>query len=345
MIYEDIEFFNVECLRQAPGLPGLRLERFPEDFRQRLGDDENHKGRYRCSRVHGCELRFVTGAAFADLALMALEGDLDVWIYCGDNLHSRHTLKAGVTTVLHLEKPETISLVEEERLEKVRFAPQVWRALLGLNASLQFLYLDTFGYSRRPPCKEELPEFTWLAYGSSITCGSKAWAYPSAYVNQAALRLHADVMNKGLSGTCRCEGYVADYIAAQQADVLTLELGINMINTFSPEEFTKRVHYLLETIRKNSAAKHVFVMDMFRNKAAIYRNKQAANCVNYPVFCGVVEREATAAAELDGRFHYIEGKEIGKDLSYLTVDFLHPSDEGHCLMGEKLANAMKRFII
>lgn len=344
MIHEDIEFFNVECLRQVQGLPGLRLERFPEEFRQRLGDEDNHKGRYRCSKVHGCELRFVTAAKFADVALMALEGDLDIWIYCGDHLHSKHTLKAGAATVLHLEKPEIFSLVEEEKLARVRFAPAVWRVLFGLNATLHYLYLDTFGYGRRPPHRKELPEFTWLAYGSSITCGSKACAYTSAYVNQAALRLHGDVMNKGLSGTCRCEDYVADYIAAQKVDILTLELGINMINTFAPEEFTKRVRYLLETIRKNSGAKHVFVMDMFVNKSAIYRDKQAPNCVNYPVFCDIVKREAKAAAELDGRFHQIDGKEIGKNLSYLTVDLLHPSDEGHCLMGENLANAIKSFI-
>ena len=142
MIYQDLEFHNVDHLEQVPGMDGVRLERFPQVVTGMLGIPGNHKARFRSKRVHGCEIRFVTDAEAFDVCLTAVESDIDVMIYYGDMVHSKHILKAGVCTVLHVEYPEMYKQVDTGELPKGRFAPYVWRIQFGMNGYLYFHYLD-----------------------------------------------------------------------------------------------------------------------------------------------------------------------------------------------------------
>ena len=43
----------------------------------------------------------------------------------------------------------------------------------------------------------------------------------------------------------------------------------------------------------------------------------------------------------DTRFIGIDGHDIVEDETYLSVDLLHPSDQGHIFMGRNLAKRMK----
>ncbi len=45
---------------------------------------------------------------YFDVALTAVEQDIDVLIYKGDLLHKKEVLKAGVCTVLHVEAPPVL---------------------------------------------------------------------------------------------------------------------------------------------------------------------------------------------------------------------------------------------
>lgn len=338
MIYRNIEFHNVDHLSQLEGMSGLLLNRFPEEFSKKLGVVKNTNGRFRANRVHGCELRFVTEAGYFDLALTAVEGDIDILIYYGDMFHEKHTLRAGVTTVLHITNPEIYKLVEEEKLMKGRFAPKVWRVMFGLNGYAYFHYVNTYGHEIRPPKEEEKPDILWAAYGSSITCGSVASLYSNSYINQAAIRLGADVMNKGLSGACLCEEFVADYLASLNVDILSLELGVNMVMFFHEKEFKERMDYFLTKI-KESPAKEIFVIDMFPNKGLIAKDKNSDYYVNYRAFKQVLREWMQEYA--DSRMKLIHGEDIVTELSYLSTDLLHPGDNGHIQMGEHLAKLMK----
>lgn len=340
MIYNNIDFHNVDHLSQVEGMAGLKLCRFPEQFSKQLGIRENHNGRFRAERPHGCELRFMTEAGYFDIGLTAVEADIDILIYYGDMLHSKYTLKEGICTVLHIVKPEIYEMVDETLLSKGQFAPRLWRILFGMSGNVYFNYLDTFGYKHYPPKKEERPDVLWVAYGSSITCGSVTSLYSNSYINQAAIRLGYDVLNKGLSGSCLCEKFVADYLATLEVDMLTLEVGVNMIMFFDEKEFRKRIEYLLYRL-KDSPSKRIYIIDMFPNKGLIANDHQSKYYVRYRTFKEIT-RELVLEIS-DERFVTIPGEEIVKDMTYLSTDLLHPSDMGHILMGENLANWIRQY--
>jgi lysophospholipase L1-like esterase len=335
MINQNIEFHNVDHLERVEGMSGLRLHRFPQEFTKQLGIAGNYNGRFRAQRPHGCELRFVTEAEIFDLTLTAVEGDNDIIIYYGDRMHSKHTLKAGNVTVLHVEYPEIYRIVDTSQLLKGRFTPKVWRVQFGLNSYMHFHYIDTFGFPIRPPREEEKPDILWAAYGSSITCGSVAALYSNSYVNQAAIRLNYDVLNKGLSGSCLCEGFVADYLAGLEVDVLSLELGVNMVLFFEEAQYRSRIRYFLQKM-KDSQAGRVYIIDMLPNKGLIAADESSKYYVNYRCFKAILRQELEIIP--DRRIVLIPGEEILKDLAYLSTDLLHPSDDGHIRMGEHLAN-------
>ena len=339
MIAHDLEFHNVDHLESVSGMSGLRLERFPHHFKRELGIPDNHNGQFRAKRVHGCEIRFVTEAKYFDIGLMAVEADVDIVIYYGDMMHSKHTLKAGVCSVIHVEYPEIYKLVDIKKLPKRRFAPYVWRVQFGMNGYVYFLYLDTFGYEHRPPVEGEKPETQWVAYGSSITCGSDTTLYSNSYIEQAAVNLGYDVMNKGLSGSCMCESATADYIASLLVDILSLELGVNMLIPFERDEFEGRVHYLLHKVMQESTAKRVYVIDIFRNRGLWLKNHNDPQYRNYSAFREIVKKLLNEME--DTRFIGIDGHDIVEDETYLSVDLLHPSDQGHIFMGRNLAKRMK----
>ena len=344
MIYRNIEFFNVDELREVPGLPGLRLYRFPKALAETLGEAWQHNARFRAQRVHGCELRFVTGARCFDLALTAYENDIDVQIFRGDRVLQKATLPAGQTTVLHLEAPALEEKLRPAALKGTRFPIHVWRILCGMNGYLHFNGLDTYGIPCRPPLPAEQPAVRWLAYGSSITCGSVTTVYSNAYVNQAARRLGWDVLNKGLSGSCFCEAQIADYLAQQSADYLSLELGVNMAPSFSTAEYARRVEHLLKTAGQNKRLRRIFVIDAFPNYGLLHTDETLPAVRHCLPFREVTWRLAVQAAQEDARFVSIHGDEILQNTDGLSCDLLHPSDEGHILMGQALAEIMQRHV-
>ncbi len=339
MVYQDIEFFNVDHLQEVSGMVGLRMDRFPYEFSRTMGESFNHNARFRGQRVHGCEIRFVTEASYFEIGLTAAEGPIDIVIYRGDRVHEKHTLQPGVCSVLHVENPPISKLVDISQVTSSRFAPDVWRILFGVNGYAYFHYLDTYGYGHRPPKKEEKPSVSWAAYGSSITCGHVTTMYTNSYLNQAALRLGYDVLNKGLSGSCFCEKQAADYLAGLDVDVLSLEIGVNMVESFSAEDFEIRCRYLLEKIKRDRKAKKVYVIDMFPNKGVIALDHQSKYYVNYRRFKQIVRSLMNDCA--DENMILVHGEDVLKDFSYLSTDLLHPSDEGHVLMGENLAKIMR----
>lgn len=342
MIYRDIEFFNVEELLAVEGLPGLRLYRYPKALAESLGEPWQHNARFRAQRAHGCELRFVTQARCFDLALTAYEHDIDIQIFRGDRILQKNTLPAGQTTVLHIEAPPLEEQVDPAALQGGRFPSRVWRVLCGMNGYLHFNGLDTYGWPCRPPQPDEQPATRWLAYGSSITCGSVTTVYTNAYINQTARRLGWDVLNKGLSGSCFCEAQTADYLGGQPVDYMSLELGVNMAPSFSAAEYARRVEYLLRAVRENQQVQNFFVIDSFPNYGLLHRDRALPAARHYEPFKQITRRLTAQAAQADPRFVSLHGEDILPDTGGLSCDLLHPSDEGHILMGQALAEAIRR---
>jgi lysophospholipase L1-like esterase len=344
LIHDSIAFHNVAELEAVPGLPGLRLQRFPADLRDRLGFKSHTRGRFWSQRAAGCEIRFVTGGPFVRVSLSAMETDAVVIVYKGYCAHSRHVLLAGVVTSLFLEEPAWFSQVDPALTRGRRFAPTVWRLLFHQDAAVCFHHLDAFGHAVRPPAAGETPACTWLAYGSSITYGASVFHPSNSYTQHAANLLGVDVLNKGLPGSCMCEAEMADWLASLLVwDFATLELGVNLVDWATPEEFEERARHLITTVHGAGPERPVFVTDIFPNRADGMLDHNAITAVRTPVFRKIVQRLVEQTGHPNVRF--IDGRGILADpLSGLNCDLLHPSDEGHIAMGAALARQIAHLI-
>ena len=181
MIFDNMEFFNVDNLQAIEGMNGLRLNRFPVAVAAAMGhniETNGHaNGRFRALRTQGCEIRFVTPSVFFDITLTSLESETRALIFLGDNFHSSHILQQGATTCLHIERHEVYKNIDLGKKPHRRFANNVWRVLLSAGGKVFFNFIDTFGFDRRPPTASEKPALRMAAYGSSITCGSNSLVY------------------------------------------------------------------------------------------------------------------------------------------------------------------------
>ncbi|WP_127583098.1 SGNH/GDSL hydrolase family protein [Paenibacillus koleovorans] len=343
---DGIQFYNVEELEQIPGVPGLTLQRYPADVRERLGIDVYDMGRRSATMAAGCELRFVTESRQVRLYVSSPLTDGELVVYHGDYFHSMHTVKAGGVVGLSLQKHDMFLQVTEQSLRVGRFSPDVWRVVVsrasggGTSIQLTFHHLDTFGYPVREPLPEEVPSVRWLAYGSSITQGGSAIHQHGTYVQQAARRLGVDVYNKGLSGSCYIEPQVADYLASlTNWDIATLELGVNMRGRFTTEQFRERAEYLVSTLLEKHPDKPIVLLTIFPNVATRFINEPNPVTLANEAFCEQLrDLQRTLGAP---NLHLIEGSDILTDFSGLTADLVHPSDYGHMLMGQQLAERLR----
>lgn len=343
MIYNNVEFHNVARLENIEEIGGLRLQRFPDEVRNSLGHLEHERGRFYSQIPVGCEIRFITEAKFVRVSLSMLEGDGRIFVYKGNFLHSSHILKAGVITTLHLEEPPKWEEVVNEALSGYSFSSSVWRIVFGKDCCVNFHHIETFGHEIMYPKKNEVPRIKWLAYGSSITFGGNTTIYNNAYVQQTARRLNIDVLNKGIAGSCFCDKCVADYIAkSDEWDLATLELGVNMVGRFEPEEFEQRATYLVKTIIDNNPGKPVAVISIFPNGYLYSKNKESKTLKNNIAFNRILPQ---IVEEMNNdNLYFIDGKDILTDFSGLSTDLLHPSDHGHIIMGENLSRILKPIV-
>lgn len=333
-----IEFHNTDHLEQEEKTGGWKLCRFPKDVTKNLGTEKNQKGKIRACHSQGCELRFSVDGSRFELILSAAEADAELLIYKGDMLYDSRILKAGIISTVCVEEPQIFSEIEQKYLRRKQFSPAIWRIQFGMHSFVCFHSLNAYGKAYRPPRPEEKPLVKWTAYGSSITSGSQTGIYSNCFINQAAVHLGYDVSNKGIAGSCLCEAVVADYLAELDADVLSLELGINMLSLFDEKELECRFHTFLEKVKK-SRANQIFIINLFPCKNFWLKDQSSTLYRRSVFFREMAVREMRAVN--DKRFYLIPGEQVQKDSSYLSTDLLHPSDNGHIKMGVNLAQWMR----
>ncbi|XVV16665.1 SGNH/GDSL hydrolase family protein [Actinoplanes sp. CA-131856] len=91
----------------------------------------------------------------------------------------------------------------------------------------------------------------WVHHGSSISQGSNATSPTSVWPVRAALHTGADLINLGLGGSALLDPFVARTIRDTPAGLITLKLGINVVNAdlMRRRAFAPAVHGFLDTIR------------------------------------------------------------------------------------------------
>ena len=205
----------------------------------------------------------------------------------------------------------------------------------------------------------------WIHYGSSISHCLEADTPVGVWPTMAARARNLDLHNLGLAGNALLDGFAARTIRDLAADLITIKVGINVVNfgAFRRRTFVSAVHGFLDTIREGHPDTQLVVIS--------------------PIFCpvhednpGPTEWSSTGQSmptslprrPLDGQLtlseirqllrsmveerssddphlRYLNGLELfGPDDHGHLPDGLHPDAEGYALMGDRMTHIMQDWL-
>lgn len=196
----------------------------------------------------------------------------------------------------------------------------------------------------------------WTHYGSSISHCMDVDRPFDAWPAQVAAAAGVELTSFGLAGQCQLDPFMGRVIGDHPADVISLKLGINLVNNNSMNQrtFTPAVHGLLDSIRERQPNTPVLVVSpIFCPMAEAHPGPTvpveggfdvvaAAPSVRpFPLTLewirGALEFAVMARREAgDSNLHYLDGLALfGVDDEALLYDRLHPTPEGYRLLGER----------
>ncbi|MFB6138766.1 MAG: SGNH/GDSL hydrolase family protein [Halobacteriaceae archaeon] len=328
MRYEDVSLHNVADVREYDG--GVRLQRVPEDVRERLNDG----ARRRMLHPAGVEIRFVPEGP-VEVTLSVTGRESEVRVFWGP-FQSRDTARVGNDPrTFEVSQPEKLDRLRPEVAGRLRFSPEVCRMVLpGEHRGSPVVLHDVDG-EVRPPEPAERPDRRYLAYGTSITEGEAPSAEHLTYAARTARRLDADLINLGSCGSAYCDPAMAEHVAAREDwDVASLALSVNMVGTFGVEEFRERAGNMIETIAEAHPAAPVAAITLYpyADDLLVDGDRELADTFR--------ETLAAVVADAPENVHLIEGPNVLAEVGGLTTDLVHPGDDGMIEMGERLATRL-----
>ncbi|MEY4174432.1 MAG: hypothetical protein RI900_1597 [Actinomycetota bacterium] len=197
----------------------------------------------------------------------------------------------------------------------------------------------------------------WTHYGSSISHCMDVDRPFDAWPAQVARRQHLELTNFALAGQCQLDPFMGRVIRDAPADVISLKLGINLVNANSMTErtFGPAVHGLLDHIRDGHADTPLLVASPIfcplvedHVGPTVPRRSGGFRVVDAPpearpfgltlqrireVLASIVAARRAAG---DEHLHHIDGLRLfGPDDEHLLHDRLHPSPEGYALLGQR----------
>jgi lysophospholipase L1-like esterase len=196
----------------------------------------------------------------------------------------------------------------------------------------------------------------WIHYGSSISQASEAATPLTTWPVIAARRLGLDLLNLGLAGSAHLDQFAARTIRDEAAELITLKLGINVVNgaTLRSRTFTPAVHGFLDTIRDGHPDTPIVMMSPVLCPAhedapgpTAMDSKGIASASDLPRSPGdgqltlqdiraVLAAVFEARSATDPRLFFLDGTQLfgAGDVQHLP-DGLHPDAAGNRLMGER----------
>ncbi|SER23668.1 SGNH/GDSL hydrolase family protein [Microlunatus flavus] len=205
----------------------------------------------------------------------------------------------------------------------------------------------------------------WLHHGSSISHGSNAAAPSETWPAVAARRAGVELVNLGLGGSALIDPFLARVIRDTTADVISVKLGINVVNLDSMRlrAFVPAVHGFLDTIRDGHPDTPLLLVSpifcgiheatpgpgavdpatLGTDQVKFIATGDPAEVAAGKLTLEVIRRELASLVErrsADPHLHYLDGFELygPADAEALPLpDGLHPGPEAHVRMGERFA--------
>jgi len=350
------------ALHVEPAADGISVSRLPEWTRAQYGDDPMI-GRA-SSEGSGVRLVFTTKASWIELEMTFTRVSLEwlgfparpaaVTVTAGGAHEESAFFEEGhILQIQPGQPPATI----QGAPTFVRFelppvdADQTIEVWLPHNCSVRLHRLRADSELRPGPRTDP----RWIHYGSSISQASEAETPLGVWSVIAARELRLDLLNLGLGGSAQLDPFTARSIRDEPAALITLKLGINVVNgaTFRKRTFGPAVHGFLDTIREGQPVTPIVVMapifcpaheetpgpTMVENATArgsdIPRrpNDGQLTLVEIRKILGsIVESRSTN----DPNIYFLDGLHLfGADDAKHLPDDLHPDAAGYELMGKR----------
>jgi len=171
----------------------------------------------------------------------------------------------------------------------------------------------------------------WLAYGDSITEGWSATTASACWPAIVAREAGLNMVNLGFAGAARGELVVAEMIAAQPADLLSISYGTNCWSRIptSLDLFKAGLRAFIQRVRVGHAQTPIVYMSpILRPGAEAMANDLGATLAGMRE--GSREVIDRLREEGDPQLHYLDGWPLVT--AYQLVDGVHPDDRGHAAM-------------
>ncbi|MER0444527.1 GDSL-type esterase/lipase family protein [Streptomyces sp. Edi4] len=178
----------------------------------------------------------------------------------------------------------------------------------------------------------------WLVHGDSITEGWWSTRPAHAWPLVAGRRLGLDTVNLGYAGGGRGELPIAEQLARLRADVLTLAFGTNCWSApFSAPLMYETLLAFVRLVRRgHPSTPLLLVSPLLHPEAEETPNALGATLAQLRGAMEDAARELMARG--DGHLQLLPGH--GLLTPDHLADGLHPTDEGHALLGAAVARAL-----
>jgi lysophospholipase L1-like esterase len=339
LIHDNLEFHNVAQLVEKPSTNGVRLQRVPESVREHV--DEGTAGVMLSPATSEIRFRFKEGCDSTVITLSS-DGGAVAYVYLGP-------FQAGVfkignePTEIKIAIHKRLKLMTEEQKQSFTYHPDMARICFGEDYPEPITYHGNSGGVCLPN-ENDKPKKLMIAYGSSITHGTGQSGAALSYPAHTAYKLNMEVRNLGASGCCLCEPELADYLAEQECDVITLELSVNMLGRgISAEEFSKRAEYLVRVIADADPNRPVVCITIFPHYNDMGSHLEAENQKATSEEYRQVLRDIVSGLNRPN-ISLIEGPQLLKSLEGLRQDLIHPGARGSTEIGENLASKLESIL-
>jgi hypothetical protein len=202
----------------------------------------------------------------------------------------------------------------------------------------------------------------WTHYGSSISHCSDADDPLTSWPVMTAQALDLDLYNLGIAGAAQIDGFAARTIRDEDADLITLKMGINVVNADSlrMRTFRPAVHSFLDTVRDGHPTTPILVVSPifcpphedspgptgWSTDWKALSTSEPGRPTEGQLTLGTVRAALSdivgQRSETDFNLYYLDGRLLfgEADVDHLP-DNLHPDQAGYRIISNRLAQVLR----
>lgn len=358
---------NLDLVRTSDGyrprrLPRVVWDQVPSAFMQTMAD---------CSA--GVRLRFQTESRSVALSLLArplhlvdvgmrFAGTIDLvveGIVVASRQIGQHHIPVGADT-----RPMLPDGAEPETVEFSGLQPGLKLIELWLPHTAVVDLLEVVTDAPALPAPQAQP--TWVHYGSSISHCLETSAPTRTWPALVSRELDLDLLSLGIAGSALLDPFAARVIRDTDADLITMKIGINLVNLDVARErtFAPLVHGFLDTIREGHPVTPIVVispvicpahenlpgptgMDSQGVAISLAEQPPRPDALTLTDIRRILEETVAQRAKEDHNLSYLSGEFLldrTDAASGRLPDGLHPDELGYQLMAERIAPVLTRVL-